>query len=53
MGVYMQSPSTFSTHGEAVSGVPSLVTFRQVQLIIDWTRSNRIPAVTFDKARPA
>ena len=27
----MQSPSTLCTHGEAVSGVPSVVTFRQEQ----------------------
>ena len=30
----MQSPITFSTHGEAVSGVPSVVTFRHVQDMI-------------------
>ena len=30
----MQSPITFSTHGDAVSGVPSVVTFRHVQDMI-------------------
>jgi hypothetical protein len=30
----MQSPITFCTHGEAVSGVPSVVTFRHVHDMI-------------------
>ena len=30
----MQSPITFCTHGDAVSGVPSVVTFRHVQDMI-------------------
>ncbi len=49
----MQSPSTLCTHGEAVSGVPSVVTFRQEQAMKLMTTAAKKGSMVFLSAAHA